>query len=447
MVNANAARALHATPIAEDFDLAGATAHGGAGPFLDYALGVRRVGGLASARFDDLKAPNALYSGGFDVTLLVLLRPLGFIRPQDFGAVTLDPYVSTKIGTPRLPDPTTVHRSLHRLEPEEARAQVRGLHRDILRPALLTDKEHPYVILDGDSTVEVCYGEHVEGAEVGYNPRAHGRRSYHPLLFTDGVRDLVLDAWLRPGNASDKTDLLDHYRDTRDWLAGIGRPVEYARFDRGFCGEDIYSELERDRVGYAIKSKLTRRIKDALQGATFREITCEGDASQIEVTEVEVKLSGWSRTRRVVVVRLRERDPDQLWLGDWGWRYEAVVTSLDWAPEDVWRFYNRRCQAENVIKELKEGYGIDKLSTGSFGANDADLVLKVISYNLVWSFRNEVLPPEWRPLTIRTLRTHLLRIPGVLMSHARQLRLRLASWYAHVERFAGIRARVAALVT
>ncbi len=442
MVNPNAARALSATPIHEDFDLHGATLHGGAGPWLDYALKVRRIGGLASVRFDRLKASNARYSGGFGVTLLLLLRPLGFIRPQDFGAIARDPYLAKKVGAERLPDPATVHRALHRLEPEEVRAELRGLHRDVLRPALLAGDHEPYVILDGDSTVEVCYGEHTEGAAVGYNPQARGRRSYRPLLFTDGVRDLVLGAWLRPGNAGDKADLLAHYRATRDWLAEIGRPIKFARFDRGFCGEDVYSALEGDSVGYAIKSRVTTRIGTALQNATWREITDDDCATQIQVTDVEVKLTGWTRTRRVVVVRLRDRDSVQCSLGDWSWRYEAVVTSLDWVPEDVWRFYNRRCQAENLIKELKQGYGIDKLSTGSFGANDADLVLKFISYNLMWSFRHEVLPPQWRPFTIRRLRIQLLRIPGVLVSHSNRLRVRLASWYAYVEQFIAIRGRV-----
>jgi hypothetical protein len=227
----------------------------------------------------------------------------------------------------------------------------------------------------------------------------------------------------------------------------MGRPIRYARFDRGFCGEEIYSELEVDLVRYAIKTRMTGRIGEALNGVRFREITGDGDTTQIEVAEVQVKCTGWSRIRRVVIVRQQERDPAQRCLGDLGWRYEAIVTSLEGRPEDIWRFYNRRCQAENLIKELKEGYGIDKLSNCSFGANDADLVLKMIAFNLMWSFRHEVLPEKWRPFTIRTLRVQLLRIPGVLVRHARRVHLRLADWYAHIEEFAAIRGRVDAMVT
>lgn len=37
------------------------------------------------------------------------------------------------------------------------------------------------LILDWDSTVQSKYGNQ-QGAEIGYNPRKPGRRSFHPLL-------------------------------------------------------------------------------------------------------------------------------------------------------------------------------------------------------------------------------------------------------------------------
>ena len=161
MVKSTATRALGATPIVEDFDLPGATSLGGAGLFLDYALDVRRLGGLASARFDASKASNAQYSGGFDVSILVLMRPLGYLRPPDFSAITADPSLAAKLGAERLPHPSGVHRALHRLEPESQRRDLRDLHRAVATPAMLADSSVDDTILDGDSTVEVVYGEHV----------------------------------------------------------------------------------------------------------------------------------------------------------------------------------------------------------------------------------------------------------------------------------------------
>jgi hypothetical protein len=51
-----------------------------------------------------------------------------------------------------------------------------------------------------DSTVVTVFG-HQEQAEVGYNPRYRGKRSYNPLLCLEANSSLLWDAELRPGNA------------------------------------------------------------------------------------------------------------------------------------------------------------------------------------------------------------------------------------------------------
>ena len=64
--------------------------------------------------------------------------------------------------------------------------------------------------------------------------------------------------------------------------------------------------LEDDVVSYTIKTRVTKRIEEAINGAVFREISDETEPLQIQGAEVTVKLSGWSRPRRVVIVRIRE---------------------------------------------------------------------------------------------------------------------------------------------
>ena len=55
------------------------------------------------------------------------------------------------------------------------------------------------VTLDVDSTAITRFG-HQQGAEVGYNPRYHGRKSHHPLLAFLTEPNLIVNFWLRPGN-------------------------------------------------------------------------------------------------------------------------------------------------------------------------------------------------------------------------------------------------------
>jgi hypothetical protein len=447
MVNANPALPPPTIRITETFDLDGATGLAGSGPLLDYVLGTMSLAKRYAERLPELKAANATYSGAFDLAFLVTGRILGFIRPEDYGSITGEPFLSRRFGVERLPDPTTIHRTLHRLEGEDKRAACRDVHRSVLADALRLDGFEPYTILDADSSVEIVYGEQMEGGVVGYNPNAHGRRSYRPLLFTDGVRQLVLGAWLRPGDSAEYSDLFDRLKETCFEMEALGRPVLFFRADRGFQGEEVFAFCEGRNIGYAIKIRETSGLGKALAEATFVPVSGPDEAEEIEVADLHVRLHGWSRVRRVVAVRRRFEDPARPYLPRLGWRYEFVATNIEgdaWAVAD---FYNKRCRAENVIKELKFGYGIDRLSTASFGANDADLVLKITAYNLVWAFRNQVLPAHWRPMTIRRLRLALLHVPGVLVHHARRLTLRIASWYPHQEEFQAIRERLAPLLT
>ena len=77
---------------------------------------------------------------------------------------------------------------------------------------------------------------------------------------------------------------------------------------------------------------------------------------------------GWSTPRRQVVVRqsVRRREAPgktlSLFADDsdiQGWRYSALVTSLELPMQGVWRSYRGRADCENRIKALKADFGLD----------------------------------------------------------------------------------------
>ncbi|MCK9910113.1 transposase, partial [Microbacteriaceae bacterium K1510] len=118
------------------------------------------------------------------------------------------------------------------------------------------------LIMDLDSTVETVYG-HQQGAAVGTNPHKPGRKSYHPLMAFEGQSRLCLNAVLRSGNTHSSTDSVDFLRQTFELLGD--RPVKYARFDKGFGGEDFYSLWESKGIGYVGKLKWTERLQKEVQ--------------------------------------------------------------------------------------------------------------------------------------------------------------------------------------
>ena len=101
-------------------------------------------------------------------------------------------------GFPSFPDPQTLRRFLVQAPPRF----WERLHR--LNDRLLqTSSISPTIVpihLRSRQTVVTTFG-HQEDADVGYNPRYRGKRSYNPLLCIEASSSYLWDAELRPGNA------------------------------------------------------------------------------------------------------------------------------------------------------------------------------------------------------------------------------------------------------
>src|SRR5208283_3097688 len=105
--------------------------------------------------------------------------------------------------------------------------------------------------------------------------------------------------------------------------------------------------------------------------ACAREWVCAGQG--FEAKESEVRLTGWSRQRRVIVLRRRlkdavglsRRDEDgapQLAFVEIGeatevYEYSVLVTSLDEDTEAFGQLYRDRGDGENIFDEMKNQWG------------------------------------------------------------------------------------------
>ncbi len=129
------------------------------------------------------------------------------------------------------------------------------------------------------------------------------------------------------------------------------------------------------------------------------------------------KATSWEKTRHVAVIRKMQRfhdDQSQLEL-DLFWQYEARVTTEAFKAIDVWRFYNQRCCMENYIKEGKYAFSMHRIPTQSFAANEIDLLLKLIAYNLFERFKLQCCDPIHRSFTIQRFRREFIHCAGVLV--------------------------------
>lgn len=267
------------------------------------------------------------------------------------------------------------------------------------------------IIFDLDSTVLILYGKQ-EFANIGYNPIKKGRPSYHPILCFNGITKDFWHGELRPGDVHTSTGVLELLASCFAKLPSSVKVV-IIRADKGFYDHKTVEYLESKKALFAIVAKITKPVKTKLASLSYKRYT-----SGLEVSEFMYQPNGWERQYRFVVIRrpIAEENSDQLTLFTMGkYSYQVIVTNLKLKPINLWKFYNGRAAVELIIKELKEDYPLAKIPTKHFAANEAYFHLLLFAYNLVNWFKRLCLPQEFQNMTLKTLRTRLLFVPGELV--------------------------------
>jgi hypothetical protein len=238
--------------------------------------------------------------------------------------------------------------------------------------------QEPWV-LDVDTTVKPLYG-HQQDAQVGYNPTKPGRPShaYHSY-FVANIR-MVLDMEVQAGNQTAPLYAQPELWAFVDRLAEGDRPV----FIRGDChwgSEKTMVEAEERNLGYLFKLKQSPNVKKLI-GQLFKKEEWVEAGQQWQGREEVLRLSGWTKERRVVVLRRplpakpaaaaeavgkkksKRKSAKQLTLDlpeltyqGIQYEYSVLVTSLTDQVRAVAQHYRDRGDAENNFDELKNQWG------------------------------------------------------------------------------------------
>jgi len=338
------------------------------------------------------------------------------------------------LGLPRFPDQSTLRRFLKRLAPKSIRRLV-ALH-DRLRARLFAlPKLRFSLIFDLDSVVLTVYGK-IQWARVGYNPRKHGRRSYHPLLCFEAHLQEFWHGSLRPGDAAASTGAVPFLKVCfAKAPKHIARSRIRIRADSGFFGKRGVEFLDATGCGYVIVAKEYPTIKVRSRECRFKKLR-----DGWEVAEFRYKPHKWRASHRFVVVRRPiPQDPveaQQLTLfRDRKYAYHVLVTNLKTHPWRIWQFYAKRATIEKNIRELLYDYPLGKIPTNDWVANVAFFQISLFAYNLVHWFRRLCLPKEYLYTTLDTIRSDFLVLPARLTKDGSQNVLTLPRDYHYRKQF------------
>jgi len=355
--------------------------------------------------------------------LLALIYPiiLGLDRIETARLLRSNGTFQYLTGLPSFPDPQTLRRFL-RNAPARLREQLHRANDRLLERFIHLPEHRSRLIFDLDSTVLTLFG-HQQGAEVGYNPRYRGKRSYDPLLCLEANSSFLWDVELRRGDAGT-------WAGSEELLACcfLSTPSDIrelrVRADAGFGYGPVLSMLETRLAQYAVVARMIPSLKRALRGLRYEPMNLRW-----EIAEFEHHPHGWPHARRCIVARKRieESDPEPTLFTLERYAYRAWHTNLPLTPDGVWHFYDGRAGMEPRIREIREDYALRKIPTHAFTANALYLEVIRFAYNLVTAFQRTCLPEQWQSLTLSKVRHRLFWLPGELTRPQNRPTLRLVN--------------------
>jgi len=339
------------------------------------------------------------------------------------------------LGLKTFPDQTTLRRFLKRLSPAMIRQIVR-VHDQIRKDLFALPNPPSSLIFDIDSVVLTLYGRQ-QNARVGYNPKKHGRRSYHPLLCFEALRQEFWHGSLRPGDAASNSGVIFFLKRCLAKVpATIARSRIRVRADAGYFSGKFVNFLDKQGLGYVIVAREYRGIKQHAHSIRFRKLHFGWEVGEFHYTPTH-----WKNPHRFVVIRRPvPDDPEeakQLQLFTFKkYAYTVFVTNLKLEPWRVWRFYSPRATIEKNIRELLYDLPMGKIPTGDWTANVAFFQMVLLAFNLAHWFKRLCLPLEYLHATLETLRSDLLVVPARLTHRAGRNVLHLPQDYHQRKLFA-----------
>ena len=310
-----------------------------------------------------------------DVLGTLLLSVLnGHWRYAHINAIRGDGVNPGLLGLSKVASEDSIRRAMKAMEEATSGRWMKGHLKASYEPLL----QEPWV-LDVDTTVKPLYG-HQQDAVVGYNPTKPGRPShaYHSY-FVANIR-MVLDMEVQAGNQTAPSFAQPELWSFLDGLEERDRPI-FLRGDSHWGAEKAMLGAEDRKIGYLFKLKQSANVKKLI-GQIFTKQEWDEAGQQWQGREDVLQLSGWSKQRRVVVLRRPLRSnpaeetvtdgkkkskrkaakqlsldlPEFIYKGI-QYEYVVLVTSLPDGVRSVAQHYRDRGDVENNFDELKNQWG------------------------------------------------------------------------------------------
>jgi hypothetical protein len=262
-----------------------------------------------------------------------------------------------------------------------------------------------------------------------------GYTGYMPMLGHLAENGLIVGDEFRQGNESPGAGNLEFVKYCEQQLP-CGKRIRALRADSAAYQASVMNHCQRHGIEFAIGADLDKAVLRAIEAIGGQEWRGYQNG---QIAETVHCMNKSRQAFRLVVIR-RPVQGDLFDGPPVTEKYTVIATNRTERIEQVVQWYNQRGEcSENRIKELKLGFGMERMPCGQFEANAVFFRIGVLAYNVGRLFVLLTLDAYWHRHQVQTLRWKLYETAGKIVFHGRSIWLKVRR---HVRGlFAEIRAR------
>ncbi len=283
----------------------------------------------------------------------------------------------------------------------------------ILRRALNLENRTNYT-LDIDATQIVA-----EKYDAHYTYK--GERGYMPIVGHLGENGFVIGDEFREGNAAPASGNLEFVKYCCRQMPKTKR-ISCLRADSATYQAEIFNWCEENEISFAIGGRVdiaTKKVINQIKDENWSDYGDKKIAETVHSMEKTQKAFRLIVLKRPVQQPLFPADTEEEQQEKEQYRYTVIATNKAGSIHSILKWYNQRGEtSENRIKDLKIGFGMERMPCGSLDANSIFFRLGVMAYNLFVFFKQIALPSSMNKCQIQTVRWQLYQTAGKIVKHA-----------------------------
>lgn len=336
---------------------------------------------------------------------------------EDMREIREDGSLRQAIGLGNIPSSSATGDWLRRMGQRGGICGMEKVNDSIVRKVLKKDEGEGYTLIVDPTIIESGKRE----ARMTYL----GFKGYRPVVATLKEIGLTIAYEFKEGN--DNGGRVNILKKAFRKMPS-GKKIGDVLLDSEYYTNDVMDYLNTTGVSWFIAVDKDQAVMGSIRAIPDREWspfkTKDGIQTDRDIAETVHVTGKGDKAFRMIVLRWKDRQGD---LFNDVYHYHCIGTnvtegSAEWV---VWR-YNGRADVENHIKEIKCGFGMDRLPSGDFYGNAVHFGIGIMTYNLFIAQKLLTMHEGWKRKTIKSIRWLLVEVAGKLIKHGRQMILKIA---------------------